>query len=53
MSLPSAAPKHEIIAQTRQSPPLDLADGADDSWLKGKTILITGGASGCEYAKPV
>ena len=51
ISPPSAAQKHNVVAKTRQAPPLDLADGADDSWLEGKTILITGGASGCEYLK--
>lgn len=30
----------------RQSPPLDLDQTANDAWMKGKTILITGGASG-------
>ncbi len=30
----------------RQSPPLDIRNIVDDSWLKDKTIIITGGASG-------
>lgn len=30
----------------RQSPPLDIRNIIDDSWVKNKTILITGGASG-------
>ena len=30
----------------RQSPPLSLNEDADDAWVKNKTIVITGGASG-------
>ncbi|OCK79929.1 NAD(P)-binding protein [Lepidopterella palustris CBS 459.81] len=30
----------------RQSPPIDLSIPYDAAWVKGKTILITGGASG-------
>ena len=30
----------------RQSPPLDFSSTVDDTWVKDKTILITGGASG-------
>lgn len=30
----------------RQSPPLDIRNIIDDSWVKDKTIIITGGASG-------
>lgn len=30
----------------RQSPPLDVRNIIDDSWVKDKTIIITGGASG-------
>lgn len=30
----------------RQSPPLDTRNIIDDSWVKNKTIIITGGASG-------
>lgn len=33
-------------ATVRQSPPLDFSNIPDDSWVKNKTILITGGASG-------
>lgn len=33
-------------ATVRQSPPLDFSNIPDDSWVKDKTILITGGASG-------
>lgn len=33
-------------AAVRQSPPLDFINIPDDSWVKNKTILITGGASG-------
>lgn len=31
---------------TRQSPPLEFKDPVNDEWVKDKTILITGGASG-------
>lgn len=33
-------------ATVGQSPPLDFSNIPDDSWVKDKTILITGGASG-------
>lgn len=35
-----------LIDETRQSPPVNLDIPYDDAWVKGKTILITGGASG-------
>lgn len=34
------------VATIRQSPPLDFSNIPDDGWVKDKTILITGGASG-------
>ena len=35
-----------LSAAIRQSPPIDLSIPYDAAWVKGKTILITGGASG-------
>ena len=35
-----------LIGVVNQSPPIDLTVPYLDSWLRGKTILITGGASG-------
>lgn len=35
-----------LLDATRQSPPIDLDIPYDDAWVNGKTILITGGASG-------
>ena len=35
-----------MVKQIRQSPPLDLSKPTNDTWIKGKTIIITGGASG-------
>jgi NAD(P)-dependent dehydrogenase (short-subunit alcohol dehydrogenase family) len=35
-----------LSAAIRQSPPVDLTIPYDAAWVKGKTILITGGASG-------
>ena len=43
--MPQAA-KYPLEAAVHQSPKLDLDKAADDAWVKGKTILITGGASG-------
>ena len=43
--MPRAA-SYSLEAAVRQSPPLDLDQTANDAWMKGKTILITGGASG-------
>lgn len=38
--------KNSLEAVIRQSPPLDFRNVPDDSWVKDKTIVITGGASG-------
>ena len=39
--------KYELMMDMiHQSPPLDLDQTINDSWVKGKTIIITGGASG-------
>lgn len=38
--------RHSLVETIRQSPPLDSSNIVDISWIKGKTILITGGASG-------
>lgn len=43
--MPPAA-KYSLEAAIRQSPPIDNTGIVDDSWVKDKTILITGGASG-------
>ncbi|MCJ1226143.1 hypothetical protein MMC12_002792 [Toensbergia leucococca] len=40
------AAKHPLVDIIGQSPPIDTTDVVDDSWVNGKTILITGGASG-------
>lgn len=37
---------HNIIDLTRQSKPVDLSEPYDPAWVQGKTIVITGGASG-------
>ncbi|KAM5346947.1 hypothetical protein ACJ41O_009952 [Fusarium nematophilum] len=37
---------HDIRGIIRQSPPVDVSQPYDPSTLKGKTILITGGANG-------
>jgi NAD(P)-dependent dehydrogenase (short-subunit alcohol dehydrogenase family) len=37
---------HPILKTVRQSPPVDLTKPYDLTWIKGKHILITGGASG-------
>ncbi|KAI9889266.1 MAG: hypothetical protein M1814_005641 [Vezdaea aestivalis] len=39
-------PKYPLRAFTRQSPPIDFSENFDLAWIQGKTILITGGASG-------
>lgn len=36
--------RHQRLA--RQSPPVDLSKPCDDSWVKGRHILITGGVGG-------
>ncbi|KAL9125070.1 MAG: hypothetical protein Q9217_005675 [Psora testacea] len=38
--------RYSIEDTVRRSPPIDLASVVDDGWVKDKTILITGGASG-------
>ena len=39
--------RHEsMMGMIRQSPPLDVDQTINETWVKGKTILITGGASG-------
>ena len=38
--------KLPVVESIRQSPPLDFEGTVDDTWVKDKTILITGGASG-------
>jgi NAD(P)-dependent dehydrogenase (short-subunit alcohol dehydrogenase family) len=35
-----------MVDLIRQSPPIDLSEPYDPNWVSGKTILITGGASG-------
>ncbi len=35
-----------LIGTVNQSPPIDLTTSYDPNWVRGKTILITGGASG-------
>ncbi|KAL8794748.1 MAG: hypothetical protein Q9195_002702 [Heterodermia aff. obscurata] len=38
--------KFPLVESIRQSPPIDFEGTVDDAWVKDKTILITGGASG-------
>ena len=38
--------KYSIQKIVHQSPPTDFSRTIDESWIKGKTIVITGGASG-------
>lgn len=40
------AAKHSVVDKVRQSPPLDDMITYDEAWIKNKTVLITGGASG-------
>ncbi|KAL8723913.1 MAG: hypothetical protein Q9166_008223 [cf. Caloplaca sp. 2 TL-2023] len=40
------AVKHSIEKLVRQSPPFDANHVPDDSWIKDKVVVITGGASG-------
>jgi NAD(P)-dependent dehydrogenase (short-subunit alcohol dehydrogenase family) len=44
---------HPVVKAIRQSPPIDLSKPYDVNWVKGKHILITGGASGfgAEFAR--
>lgn len=41
-----SAPQSALSTSIKQSPPLDLTVPYSASWVKNKTILITGGASG-------
>ena len=41
-----AQQEYSVEDIVRKSPPLDLSTPIDDTWVKDKTILITGGASG-------
>jgi NAD(P)-dependent dehydrogenase (short-subunit alcohol dehydrogenase family) len=45
-SVASLDPSYSLVDKVRQSPPVDLTKEYDPAWLKGKTALITGGASG-------
>lgn len=40
------AVKHPLRDLIRQSPPFDANHIPDDSWMKDKVVIITGGASG-------
>ena len=40
------AAKHSLVEKTRQSPLLEFPGVVEDSWVKRKVIVITGGASG-------
>lgn len=42
----SLAERNNIVDIIRQSPPINVTDPYDDTWIAGKTILVTGGASG-------
>lgn len=44
--MPQEAAKHPLGELMRQSPPFDINHVPDDSWVKDKVIVITGGASG-------
>jgi len=44
--LPAAMATPNMSALIRQSPPLDFSVPYEAAWVKGKTILVTGGASG-------
>ena len=37
---------NNVVESIRQSPPIDTREPYDASWVAGKTIIITGGASG-------
>ena len=45
-NMPPHGKKYPIRDLVRQSPPLDTSNIPDDKWVKDKTILITGAASG-------
>ena len=38
--------KHSVVDMCHQSPPLAFPGSFEDAWLAGRTVLITGGASG-------
>ncbi|RDL35897.1 NAD(P)-binding Rossmann-fold containing protein [Venustampulla echinocandica] len=38
--------RNNIVGITKQSPPVDITEPYDAAWVAGKTILVTGGASG-------
>jgi NAD(P)-dependent dehydrogenase (short-subunit alcohol dehydrogenase family) len=42
----SSIPKDSVVKAIRQSPPVDLTQPYSLAWLKGKHIIVTGGASG-------
>lgn len=44
--MPQEAAKHPLGELVKQSPPFDKDHIPDDSWVKDKVIIITGGASG-------
>ena len=37
---------YPLVEKIRQSPPVNLDVPYDPAWIKGKNVLITGGASG-------
>jgi len=41
-----AKERSNVVSITRQSKPVDITEPYDAEWLRGKTIIITGGASG-------
>jgi NAD(P)-dependent dehydrogenase (short-subunit alcohol dehydrogenase family) len=38
------------VTSIKQSPPVDLSKAYDVSWIKGKHVIVTGGASGFGYS---
>ena len=44
--LPASYTPTSIVNTIYQSPPISLQTPYDVTWLRGKTVLITGGASG-------
>lgn len=42
----STSPRNNVVDVIRQSPPVDTTSPYDARWVAGKTIVITGGASG-------
>lgn len=46
VAMAKASEEYSLEEKVHQSPPLDMKDKINDGWIKGKTILITGGASG-------